>query len=225
MNVRRLALVGSVAIVAMLAVSAWAWFQIPEGQDVPVHWGPTGAVDGYGPKWLGLLGLPVIGAIVLAVLVVLPRIEPRRDHLARSTPAYVTTGGAVMLMLAGLHVAAVLAAVGVPVDVSRVAFAGAGLLFVVVGNMLGKTRSSWLFGIRTPWTLSSERSWSRTHRLGGRVFIVLGLAVLVVGIVGGPLPALVVLIGGLIPSVVGLAWYSYVVWRDDPDRESIARAA
>jgi uncharacterized membrane protein len=75
-------------------------------------------------------------------------------------------------------------------------------------------------GIRTPWTLSSERSWELTHRVGGYLFIALG-AVAVASVL--LLPASVffwVLMIGLAGAVAFLVVYSYLVWRDDPDRIS-----
>ena len=128
-------------------------------------------------------------------------------------------GIAVTLFVTALHVAAVLAALGENVNLGMVASIGIGLAFVVMGNYLGKTRSNWFFGIRTPWTLSSDRSWTRTHRLGGVAFVVIGLLVIVTALVAGPSVAIWVLLGGMAASVIGLLAYSYLVWRDDPDRQ------
>ena len=58
-----------------------------------------------------------------------------------------------------------------------------GLLLSVLGSLLGQVRPNWFFGIRTPWTLSSERSWTATHRLGRWVLLVMGLAIGLAGLV------------------------------------------
>jgi uncharacterized membrane protein len=118
----------------------------------------------------------------------------------------------------------VLQAAGEPVDVVGLVGMGIGLLFVVAGNYLGKTRSTFLFGIRTPWTLTSELSWSRTNRLGGRLMVILGLATIlatVVGLRGAALFALIV--AGSIGLGLATLAYSYVVWRDDAGRRSFGR--
>jgi uncharacterized membrane protein len=216
MKLRPVVIVGSAAVIGMLILSAWAWPQIPDGAQVPIHWGIDGTPDGYGPKWLGLIGIPIL---VVALLLVIPRFEPRRANLERSATAYVAVGIAVTLFVTALHVAAVLAALGENVNLGMVASIGIGLAFVVMGNYLGKTRSNWFFGIRTPWTLSSDRSWTRTHRLGGVAFVVIGLLVIVTALVAGPSVAIWVLLGGMAASVIGLLAYSYLVWRDDPDRQ------
>lgn len=225
MKLRPLVIVGSAAVIGMLILSAWAWPQIPDGAQVPIHWGIDGTPDGYGPKWVGLLGIPILTALVVALLLVIPRFEPRRTNLERSATAYVAVGIAVTLFVTALHVAAVLAALGEDVNLGMVASIGIGLAFVVMGNYLGKTRSNWFFGIRTPWTLSSDRSWTRTHRLGGIAFMAVGLLVIVTALVAGPSVAIWVLLGGMAASIVGLLPYSYLVWRSDPDRQSVGSAS
>jgi uncharacterized membrane protein len=224
MKVRSLVLVGGAIVVGMLALSVWAWPQIPADAQIPIHWGPSGEVDGYGPKWLGLLGLPVVALGVVALLAFIPRIEPRRENLARSAPAYIAICLVAIAFVAAIHAVAVMAALGGDVDVAAVALIGAGVMFAVIGNFLGKTRSNWFFGVRTPWTLSSELSWSRTHRLGGRIFLGLGVLVLVATVVVGSAIALWVMLASLALGVVILVAYSYFVWRDDPDRERMETA-
>ncbi len=218
MKLRTFLIVGGALIVAMLAVSAWAWPQIPSDTQIPVHWGVDGQPDGYGPKWLGLLGIPAVAVGIIGLLALLPRLEPRRENLERSSTAYVAIAIAVVAFLAGLHVLAVMAALGSQINTTAVVVAGTGVIFIVIGNFLGKTRSNWFFGIRTPWTLSSERSWARTHRLGGWLFVGIGLGVLVTTALFGATVGLWILLGGLLAGIVGLAAYSYLVWRDDPAR-------
>ena len=221
MKTRTLAVVGGACVVAMLAVSAWAWPQGPADAQIPLHWGLDGRADGYVPTWIGLLGIPLTAAALVALLTVIPRFEPRRRNLERSSTAYAAIGVAIAGFLAALHVVVVLAALGAHADVAAVATIGTGVLFVVIGNYLGKTRSNWFFGVRTPWTLSSDLSWARTHRAGGWLFMAIGLATLVATITLGSQVALWLMVAGLLGGVVGLFAYSYLVWRDDPARHDL----
>lgn len=214
----------ALVVLGEIIVSAWGWSTIPDGTLVPIHWGIDGRADGFAPKEVGLLVAPAITALLTVLLVVVPRFEPRRENLARSGRAYRTVVVGIVVLLGVLHAAAVLAAVDPTVDVARVVATGVGLLFAVIGNQLGKVRSNYMFGIRTPWTLASDRSWDRTHRFAGRLWVVvgLGLAVLAIaGVAGGALAT--VLLGGLLLSTVASVIYSYKTWADDPDRRTTHR--
>ncbi len=127
--------------------------------------------------------------------------------------------------MVGLQLMVVLAAVGRPLDVTLVLGFGTGLLFVVIGNVLGKVRSNFMFGVRTPWTLSSDLSWNKTHRLVGRLFVLLGFAVAVATVVAGNEAYLAVLLGG-IAIVIAVAFvYSYRVWKTDPNKLNVGERA
>jgi uncharacterized membrane protein len=211
----------AVVVVGMLAVSAWAWPQIPDGAQVPIHWGIDGRANGWAPKWQGLLLLPAMTGGIALVLAFAPRVDPRSGNIQRSATAYWAIAVAALVLMAVIHVAAVLAATGRSVNIGLIVSLAVGGLFVVVGNFLGKTRSSWIFGIRTPWTLSSELAWTRTHRLGGYLFMLLGVAVIAAALLApGGVPAFL-LLGGVVVLVPLLFAYSYLVWRDDPERQQV----
>ena len=90
-----------------------------------------------------------------------------------------------------------------------------GALLVVMGNVLPRARSNWFYGIRTPWTLSSDRVWVRTHRLGGYTMIGAGLVIVAAGAFL-PLPAcLVVVISASLVAAIVPAVYSYFIWKQD----------
>ena len=208
----------AIVLAVSLAVSLWAWGQIPAGAQVPIHWGINGQANGYAPKAVGLFLLPGIIAGMGIVFGVLPYIDPRREHQQRSTAARLWIMGAAIIVLGALHVAAVLTAVGAPVDIGQVVVIALGALYLVIGNFLGKTRSNWFIGIRTPWTLSSEVAWSRSHRLGGYLSMAAGVVSIILGLVAPPAVSAFGLIGsaavaGILPVV-----YSYFAWRSDPHR-------
>lgn len=219
MNRRPLLLFSAAVVAVMLVVSAVAWVQLPPGVQIPVHWGPDGQPDGYADKTVGLLLLPTITGLVAGLMAAIPSIEPRRANLERSWKPYVATWIGVILLMAGIHVLTVAVALGSTVDLTRLVFIGTGVLFLAIGNFLPKARQNFLMGVRTPWTLTSERSWTATHRLGGRLFVLLGLVMTALGILGVGGTALVAtLLAGVIGLVAVLFGYSYVVWRSDPER-------
>lgn len=217
----RTGMAASVGIVAvMLAVSAWAWAQLPADAQLPVHWGLSGEADRYGSKAEGLLAVPVIAFLVAGVFAVLPKVEPRRAHLEESAGAYFTVWLAIMAMLALTHGALVAAALGYPVNVASTITGGVGLLFLALGWVLGDIRSNFMFGVRTPWTLTSELSWRRTHELAGKLFMGLGALVALLALVAPPPVLFAVLMGGLLVVTLIVLVYSWQMWRIDPARQA-----
>jgi uncharacterized membrane protein len=103
-----------------------------------------------------------------------------------------------------------LEAKGINVYINRVIFAALGALFIVMGNYFGKIRKNFFLGIRTPWTLASDEVWARTHRLAGRLFVLLGIFMLAGILVTLPSWLWVGMIGVivLVPVV-----YSYLAYR------------
>jgi len=210
-------------ILLTFAVCAWAWLQVPTGKPLPVHWNIHGEVDRYSGKFEALLLMPLIALGIQALLIVIPLLEPRRLNLQRSWKAYAAIWIGVLALLAAIYGALVLNALGQPVNPGRVAPVLLGLLFVVLGNYMGKIRSNFFVGIRTPWTLSSERAWNKTHRLGGWVFLALGLLIVLVGLLADAPVAFVILMSGVIGAVLFLVVYSYIAWKQDPEKQMIGR--
>jgi uncharacterized membrane protein len=206
----------------MLVLSLWAYLRLPADALVPTSWTLDGEVQRDASKLVGLFTPVVMFPVVIGVLFLVPKVEPRKVNLARSAAAFRATTYAVIGFFAVLHVLLVTVAFGYEVDVGRAIPLGVGALLVVIGNWLPKTRSNFLFGIRTPWTLTSDYTWRRTHRLGGPVFVGLGIATIVVAVVLPTGYLMAVILGGTIVATVGLVAYSYLVWRDAPDRGSRA---
>jgi uncharacterized membrane protein len=75
-----------------------------------------------------------------------------------------------------------------------------------------------MFGVRTPWTLTSDLSWDRTNRLVGRLFVIAGLTLIVLTFTGNAELIVWVMVGWIAVILVGGFWYSYRVWASDPNR-------
>ena len=88
-------------------------------------------------------------------------------------------------------------------------------MFVVIGNYLPKAKSNFFYGIKTPWTLSSEISWKKTHRLGGRLFVVSGLAIILSSLLFNETVRVVVMILTLLAVAIVPIWASYFYAKED----------
>lgn len=223
MKLRIPLIISLLIIAAMLALSAWAWVTLPAGALMPVHWNIEGQVDRYDPKEIALLVMPGTAVFITFLLGFLPRLEPRKQNLAMSAKLYNVAWIGAMLIMLGAHAAIIAGAMGVAIPMDKIAGPVLGVFFALIGNYLSKTRSNFFAGVRTPWTLSSNYAWEKTHRLAGRLFVLIGVTTVVLSFVAGFPWDVATLVVGILVSVVLTVVMSYVYWRRDPDR--IAAAA
>ncbi|HEX9016575.1 MAG TPA: SdpI family protein [Chloroflexota bacterium] len=204
-----------IILAGMFLVAAVSWTSAPERY--PVHWNLAGQVDRYGGKTEGLLLMPVMTLAIYLALVFVPRIDPLRANYERFRGTYGAMRLVFTVSMAIIYGIMLLSGAGYPIDTSRVIPMVVGGMLVVVGNFLGKIRPNWFVGIRTPWTLSSRKSWVKTHRLGGWLFILVGLSLMLTGLVR-TVWSFELMMAVFVASMVWMIAYSYVVWRSDPDR-------
>jgi uncharacterized membrane protein len=200
----------------MFALAAWVWGIAPER--VPVHFGVSGQPDGYGSRFEGLFLVPLMALGIYLLMLVLPRLDPGRANYTTFAGAYRWIRLALVALLAGIHALVVASAAGhrVPFQVAMPLLMG--VLFLGFGNLMGKVRPNWFVGIRTPWTLSSKVAWTRTHRAGGWLFLLLGLLFVICAFVHTEW-MLFGTLGVMLAGVLALIAWSYVLWRGDPDKQ------
>jgi uncharacterized membrane protein len=202
----------ALVVVAAVAMSVAAYPRLPER--VPVHWGISGEADRWGSRFESAVLFPFVMVGALLVLHFLPRIDPRAPNYAKMQSTYDFMIDATMTLMLVLHAMVLAAGLGYPVPVARITPLLVGALLITIGNVLPRARPNWWFGIRTPWTLTNDRVWARTHRVGGYTMTVAGVVMLA----GAALPSAwafgvfiaTAAIGAVIPIV-----YSYIVWREE----------
>ncbi|MCC6142303.1 MAG: SdpI family protein [Candidatus Hydrogenedentes bacterium] len=218
-NIRPSLCVLGIGLAVMLALSAFAWTAIPSDAKVPIHWNIRGEADGFGTKAAALLLLPAITAGTVILVLALVRLDPRKRNVAQSQKFLTISMSALVVMLAAVHTATTANALGWKVPMTEVVLTLTGGLFMVLGNYMGKVRSNYFMGVRTPWTLSSELSWNKTNRLCGRLFFAAGLLSLAlawISAVAALIALLAITLAGTIVAVV----YSSLVWKQDPQRSA-----
>lgn len=220
MNIRTPLIVSAVIVAAMTALSLWAWTQLPDGTPIAIHWNADGQPNGFVRAPLGLFMAPAMTALIAAIFAAIPSIEPRRLNLARSVKFYRAIWIAVIALLAFTHGIGLYAALHGGVRPGNLVLGAVSLLILVTGNYLGKTRSMFLGGIRTPWTLTSEYSWQRTHSIAGKLFVVAGAIGFVAAIALPSDAASHVFLTTLAIAVVLSVVLSFYFWRRDPERHT-----
>jgi immunity protein, SdpI family len=208
-------------VVAAFAASAIVYPRLPEM--VPTHWsGMDAQPDDWSSRAFGAWLTPVLLLGMWALVRILPAIDPRGANYAKFGGAFEAIIGSLMLFLLGMHILLLREALGHPAPMQRVVPFGVGILLIVIGNLLPRARPNWFVGIRTPWTLSSDRVWEKTHRFGGRVFVAGGLLITIAALVWVQW-AHAVLFGVILLSTASVLIYSYVEWKRERTPASVAR--
>lgn len=211
------------SLLAMGGLALWAWVRFPADVKIPIHWNVAGEIDRYAGKAEGLLFLPVLALILVAVFAGLSQLEPRRNNLKQSAKPLALMCTAMSGFLLLLYGAILALASGIPVQIPRVIVAGLGGLLILIGHSMHNIQSNFMLGIRTPWTLSSELSWTQTHRLGRWLFMLAGLLVLLSAFWASPAQGLGVVLGSLLLTAAVTTVYSYRVWKNDPNTGGASR--
>jgi uncharacterized membrane protein len=208
-------------LLLLAAVFVLAFVALPHAPDkIPIHWGFSGEPDNYAGKFWGLFSLPVISVLIYTLLLFLPRIDPGRKNYEKFQGIYLAIRTIIILAFTCIQLIVVLWALNIKVNVNIAVMLITGFLLMLLGNFMGKLRPTWFVGIRLPWTLSSDESWNKTHRLGGWLFVVFGLALVIAApFQNKPVFYILWICGGL--ALVFLCFYSYLAWKKDPNARSL----
>ena len=145
---------------------------------IPIHWNWRGVADGFGPKWLLWLG-PALGVpFILLLNAALTRyIDDWPSSGKQRNVAFITLAFTSLLICYVIYSAQA----GTQIGLGGLAVI-MGLFFAALGNYLPVLKQNPWVGIRTPGTLKSERKWQIAHRFGGKVFLVGGVLLVLLGL-------------------------------------------
>jgi uncharacterized membrane protein len=186
-----------VVTLATFAFSIWALPQLPP--EVATHWGVDGQPNDWSSPAFAALLMPGIMLFMSAIFAALPNIDPLKRNYQFHGSVYFLLGNVIVGFMGAVQVLILGSALGWPLDM----------------------RPNWFMGIRTPWTLSSERVWRKTHRVGGYTFILAGLVFIATAFVATGETGRTVMFVSIFPLILWPVVYSYLEWR----REKAERTA
>jgi uncharacterized membrane protein len=196
-------------VAAAFLLSIVLYSRLPER--FATHWDASGTATGWSSRARGAFLLPWIMLAVTALLLLLPRIDPRRANYEKFGGVYALIVYSVLGVQLVLHAAILVVALGWHMPIDTLAIVSIGVLLIATGSVLPQTHSNFFVGIRTPWTLSSDTVWARTHQVGGYTMTAAGLVVILSAALPGR-ARLAVLLTAVIVGVLVPVVYSYVVW-------------
>ncbi len=205
----------TILVLILLVVATLAglllWNRLPD--QMASHWDTNDQVNGYISKFWGVFLMPLITLAMLVLFLVIPSIDPLKANIAQFREVFnlfILLIVAFMIYMYGLTLAWNLGYTNF--HLSRAMLPALGLLFIFVGFMLRRAKRNFFIGIRTPWTLSSDRVWDETHRIGAVLFTISGALAFIGGFLGG-MAAFWLMFIPLIGSALFLVVYSYVLYR------------
>jgi uncharacterized membrane protein len=191
-------------------LSAFLYNKLPD--QMPMHWNFAGEVDRYGSKLEGAFLMPFLNAGILFMLIWLPVIDPKRASYERFESFYKLFQWIMVIFFTIVHALVLVWSLGYQISIGLYVKLAVGLLFMILGNYMGKVGPNWFVGIKTPWTLENPEVWTKTHRLAGPLFFAAGIIIALMAFVDGVLSFWIIMISTFIAAFVPII-YSYFIYR------------
>lgn len=164
-------------------------------------------------KFWGLFFMPLVTMGIAVMFFLIPRIDPMKENIEKFRKYYDGFSILFILFLVAVHLYILLWNIGIVISSSVVLSVGIGLLFYYAGTLTEHAERNWFIGIRTPWTLSSDRVWKKTNKFGGKLFKIAGI-IAILGVIFPEYTIFFILVPTLF--IVGFAFvYSYVEYQKE----------
>jgi len=161
-------------IVASFLAGFYLYPYMPER--VASHWDINGEVNGYMPKFWGLFLMPIISVFMFLIFLLIPKMDPLKENIKKFRGYFDGFILVIIIFLSYIYTLTILWSFGWRFNMGQLLAPAMGILFFCAGLLIEKTKRNWSIGIRTPWTLSSETVWDKTHHLGAKLFKASGIA-------------------------------------------------
>jgi len=197
-------------IIFNIAFGLYIFNMLPD--QIPTHWDMHGNPDQYSGKAFGSFFIPGLLAFIYLLMTFLPLADPKKDRYKDFSKAYTVIRLILVIYLTAIYWASSAYALGVNINIADFSTISIGVLFLIIGNFMPKLKPTWFVGIRTPWTLSDETVWYKTHRLGGKMFLLGGLIILALTLFPTSI-RWIVFMAVVFAVVIVTFVYSWWIWR------------
>jgi uncharacterized membrane protein len=177
------------------------------------HWGFSGEVNGYTNKFLGLFLMPLLSCAMFLFFWILPKIDPLKTNIEKFRKYFDAFIVLIIIFLFYIYLLTIFWNLGARFNIGQLMSPALGALLYYCGLLIEKTKRNYFIGIRTPWTLSNDVVWDKTHKVGGKLFKTAGsLAVLGVFF---PDQAFFLVMIPILAATIFSVIYSYVAYRQE----------
>jgi uncharacterized membrane protein len=211
MTTRLTTIIVLVLIVGATIAGAMLWNQLPD--QMASHWDVNDQVNGYMSKFWGVFLMPLVTIVLFFLFLLIPNIDPLKANIAEFRGTFNLFIAFIIGFMVYIHVLTLRWNLGYTnLGIGKAMLPAMGLLFFIIGSMLRKAKRNWFIGIRTPWTLSSDNVWDKTHQLGATLFMISGVLAVIGGFFGGVVAFWSIMIP-VLGTTVFLVVYSYVLYQ------------
>lgn len=196
----------------LIAISLVSWLLLWDKLpgSLPSHWGVNGEVDKTSSTLVSFLFSNALLIAVYLMMVILPKIDPFKTNYRNFTKSYYKIMYAIISMFFAISYSILLIGLGVDLDMTKLITVALGALFIILGYSMPKIEQNFFVGIRTPWTISNETVWKKTHALGGKLYFASGVIALVTLFISSDFALFAIIVPAILASIISVI-YSYVI--------------
>ena len=198
-------IITSIVILLPIVEGLILWNQLPA--EIATHFNSSGKADGWSSKEFTIFAMPLLLLVIQWICVAATKADPKNERISNKIMTLILWIIPAVSVIIFFCIYAT--ALNYKINITRILIIFCGLIYIIIGNYMPKMKQSYTLGIKLPWTLNSEENWNRTHRLGGWLFVLGGIATMAIAFIGLPLLFFAVMIAIiLIPTI-----YSYILYR------------
>lgn len=196
----------------LIAISLVSWLLLWDKLpgSLPSHWGVNGEVDKTSSTLVSFLFSNALLIAMYLMMVILPKIDPFKTNYRNFTKSYYKIMYAIISMFFAISYSILLIGLGVDLDMTKLITVALGALFIILGYSMPKIEQNFFVGIRTPWTISNETVWKKTHALGGKLYFTSGVIALVTLFISSDFALFAIIVPAILASIISVI-YSYVI--------------
>jgi uncharacterized membrane protein len=203
-----------IILIIYLVIVAFLATILPADASIPIHWNARGEIDGWASRTTAVVFALALNAAFFLLMYLMPWYSPKYRKQQKRFDSVLPRMTNILLIFFGLvniyGLSWPLGAKQLPANPILLIL---GLLFALIGNLLPKVPRNFFVGIRTPWSITDEDNWYKTHRLGAWLFVIGGILMMLIGLL--PLSSNLVMIGtwSIIAIMLFPVLYSFILFR------------
>lgn len=201
-------IVSSIFILLPILFGLIVWNKLPE--KIATHWGPDGNPDQFSSKLFAVVVLPVIVFAIHWLCLFISRFDPKNKYQHKKILGLVFWICPAVSILCSAFT--YLSAFNFKFNIGGICIAFMGLLFIIIGNYMPKTKQNYTIGLKIPWTLNDEANWNATHRFAGKLWVIGGIIILPAAFL--PIAVLPWMLVIILPLVAAPVIYSGIYYKN-----------